>query len=108
MEMSILGPVPEELSTPCTRMSPSPLCCAPTGGPVAVGGGVGDRWQGLETDARGQLQAGGAGSDDELNRMWILRKLLHSMEDIDATEFLVDKLKDTKTNDEFFASMKRK
>jgi transcription termination factor Rho len=47
-------------------------------------------------------------SDDELNRMWILRKLLHSMEDIDATEFLVDKLKDTKTNDEFFASMKRK
>jgi transcription termination factor Rho len=40
--------------------------------------------------------------------MWILRKLLHSMEDIDATEFLVDKLKDTKTNDEFFASMKRK
>ena len=47
-------------------------------------------------------------SDEELNRMWILRKLLHSMEDIDATEFLIDKLKDTKTNDEFFASMKRK
>ncbi|MBP6382044.1 MAG: transcription termination factor Rho [Pseudomonadales bacterium] len=47
-------------------------------------------------------------SDEELNRMWILRKLLHSMEDIDATEFLVDKLKDTKTNDEFFNSMKRK
>jgi transcription termination factor Rho len=47
-------------------------------------------------------------SDEELNRMWILRKLLHSMEDIDATEFLVDKLKETKTNDEFFLSMKRK
>ena len=47
-------------------------------------------------------------SDEELQRMWILRKLLHSMEDIDATEFLIDKLKDTKTNDEFFASMKRK
>jgi hypothetical protein len=31
-------------------------------------------------------------SDDELNRMWILRKLLHSMEDIDAIEFLIDKL----------------
>jgi len=46
--------------------------------------------------------------DEELNRMWILRKLLHSMEDIDATEFLLDKLKDTKTNDEFFNSMKRK
>ena len=41
-------------------------------------------------------------SDEELHRMWILRKLLHSMEDIDAIEFLVDKLKDTKTNDEFF------
>jgi transcription termination factor Rho len=47
-------------------------------------------------------------SDEELNRMWILRKLLHSMEDIDATEFLVDKLKESKTNDEFFNSMKRK
>jgi len=47
-------------------------------------------------------------SDDELNRMWILRKLLHSMEDIDATEFLIDKLKEFNTNDEFFKSMKRK
>jgi transcription termination factor Rho len=47
-------------------------------------------------------------SDEELNRMWILRKLLHSMEDIDATEFLIEKLKDTKTNEEFFNSMKRK
>ena len=47
-------------------------------------------------------------ADDELQRMWILRKLLHSMEDTDAAEFLIDKLKDTKTNDEFFQSMKRK
>ncbi len=47
-------------------------------------------------------------SDEELSRMWILRKLLHSMEDIDATEFLVDKLKESKTNEEFFNSMKRK
>jgi transcription termination factor Rho len=46
--------------------------------------------------------------EDELQRMWILRKLLHSMEDTPATEFLIDKLKDTKTNDEFFDSMKRK
>jgi len=46
--------------------------------------------------------------EDELQRMWILRKLLHSMEDSPATEFLIDKLKDTKTNDEFFDSMKRK
>ncbi|MGJ8625075.1 MAG: transcription termination factor Rho [Yoonia sp.] len=46
--------------------------------------------------------------EDELQRMWILRKLLHSMEDTQAVEFLIDKLKDTKTNDEFFLSMKRK
>jgi transcription termination factor Rho len=47
-------------------------------------------------------------SEDELQRMWILRKLLHGMEDLPAVEFLLDKLKDTKSNDEFFASMKRK
>jgi len=46
--------------------------------------------------------------EDELQRVWILRKLLHDMEDVAATEFLVDRLKDYKTNDEFFMSMKRK
>jgi transcription termination factor Rho len=46
--------------------------------------------------------------EEELQRMWILRKLLHGMEDTAAVEFLLDKLKDTKTNDEFFMSMKRK
>ena len=47
-------------------------------------------------------------SEDELQRMWILRKLLTSMEDVPATEFILDKLKDTKTNDEFFQAMRRK
>ena len=47
-------------------------------------------------------------SEEELQRMWILRKLLSSMEDVQATEFILDKLKETKTNDEFFNSMKRK
>jgi transcription termination factor Rho len=47
-------------------------------------------------------------SEEELQRMWILRKLLTSMEDVQATEFIIDKLKETKTNDEFFNSMKRK
>jgi len=47
-------------------------------------------------------------TEDELQRMWILRKLLDSMEDTAATEFVIDKLKDFKTNDEFFLSMKRK
>lgn len=46
--------------------------------------------------------------EDEMQRVWILRKLLHDMEDVSATEFLVDKLKGFKTNDEFFLSMKRK
>jgi transcription termination factor Rho len=47
-------------------------------------------------------------SEEELQRMWILRKLLDPMDDSAATEFVIDKLKDFKTNDEFFLSMKRK
>ncbi|MFL1453926.1 transcription termination factor Rho [Marinobacter sp. DUT-3] len=48
-------------------------------------------------------------SEADIQRVWILRKLLHSMEDDTAAiEFLLDKLKDTKTNDEFFQSMKRR
>ena len=46
--------------------------------------------------------------EEELQRMWILRKLLHGMEDLPAIEFQLDKLKDTKSNEEFFKSMKRK
>ncbi|RMG28245.1 MAG: transcription termination factor Rho [Gammaproteobacteria bacterium] len=44
---------------------------------------------------------------DELQKMWILRKLLHSMDELAAMEFLLDKLRVTKTNAEFFDSMKR-
>lgn len=47
-------------------------------------------------------------SEEELQRVWIMRKLLNDMEDVAATEFLVDKLKGFNTNDEFFLSMKRK
>ena len=46
-------------------------------------------------------------SEEELQRMWILRKLLDPMEDSAAIEFVLDKLKDFKTNDEFFLSMRR-
>ena len=42
-----------------------------------------------------------------LQKIWILRKLLHGMDEIGAMEFLLDKMKTTKSNDEFFASMKR-
>lgn len=44
---------------------------------------------------------------DELQKMWILRKIVHPMGEIDAMEFLIDKLSLTKTNDEFFDAMKR-
>jgi len=47
-------------------------------------------------------------SEEELQRVWILRKLLHDMDDMAAIEFMIDKLKDTKTNDEFFNSMRGK
>ncbi len=45
-------------------------------------------------------------SEEELQRVWILRKFLHDMDDIDAIEFLVDRLKSTDTNAEFFNAMK--
>ena len=42
-----------------------------------------------------------------LQKIWILRKLLHPMDEIAAMEFLLDKMKNNKSNDEFFSSMKR-
>jgi transcription termination factor Rho len=45
---------------------------------------------------------------DELKKIWILRKILHPMDEVAAMEFLYDRLKLTKTNEEFFASMRRK
>mgnify|MGYP000888321881 FL=1 len=44
----------------------------------------------------------------ELQRVWILRKLLHDMEDVAAIEFMVEKLKGFKNNAAFFGAMKRK
>ena len=46
-------------------------------------------------------------SQDELQKMWILRKIVHEMSEVDAMEFLINKLSMTKTNDEFFDAMKR-
>ena len=45
-------------------------------------------------------------SDEELQRMWVLRKILDEMEDAQGIQFLIDRLKSFKTNDEFFSSMK--
>ena len=44
---------------------------------------------------------------DMLQKIWILRKLLHPMDELAAMEFMLDKMKNTKSNDEFFNSMKR-
>ena len=46
--------------------------------------------------------------NDQLQRMWLLRKFLHPMDEIEATEFLVGKLKDSKNNDDFFELMRGK
>ena len=43
----------------------------------------------------------------ELQKIWLLRKLLHPMDDVEAIEFLLDKLRKTKSNADFFQSMKR-
>ena len=44
---------------------------------------------------------------DVLQKIWVLRKLLYPMDELEATEFLVDKLRATKNNNEFFDSMRR-
>jgi transcription termination factor Rho len=42
-----------------------------------------------------------------LQRVWVLRKMMFAMDELEATEFLIDKLKATKNNAEFFDSMKK-
>ena len=44
---------------------------------------------------------------EELQKMWVLRKVVHDMDEIAAVEFLLNKMRDTKTNSEFFESMKK-
>jgi transcription termination factor Rho len=44
---------------------------------------------------------------EELQKIYILRKILHPMDDMAAIEFLIERLKSTKTNEEFFEAMKR-
>ncbi|MCK5516850.1 MAG: transcription termination factor Rho [Desulfobulbaceae bacterium] len=47
-------------------------------------------------------------SPEDMNRIWILRKLLSSMNPADAMEFLLERMKHTQTNEEFFDSMNRR
>ncbi len=44
---------------------------------------------------------------DVLQKIWVLRKLLYPMDDVEAMEFLLDKIKATKNNNDFFDSMRR-
>ncbi|MGL6030210.1 MAG: transcription termination factor Rho, partial [Legionella sp.] len=44
---------------------------------------------------------------EELNRTWLLRKFLQPMDECDAIEFFLERMKNTKTNGEFFEAMKR-
>jgi transcription termination factor Rho len=46
-------------------------------------------------------------TQDELQTLWVLRKFLHGMDDLEAMELLFDKLSKTKTNSEFFDVMRR-
>ncbi len=46
-------------------------------------------------------------SPEDLQKVWILRKILHPMDEISAMEFMQDKMKDTQTNIQFFNSMNR-
>ena len=43
---------------------------------------------------------------EELQKMWILRKILHPMDELDAAQFLIDRMKRAKTNEDFFDAMK--
>ena len=68
---------------------------APTGKSIGVISRSGTRREELLTDPA------------ELQKIWLLRKLLHPMDDIEAAEFMLDKLRATKSNAEFFKSMNR-
>jgi len=46
-------------------------------------------------------------SEEELQKVWVLRKVLHPMDELAAIEFLLGKMQDTKTNEKFFDAMKR-
>ena len=59
---------------------------------------------GLENNLKIAL---GITDEEELKKLWILRKILGGMEDVQAMEFLTEKMKGSLTNEEFFETMKR-
>ena len=64
-------------------------------------------WPALNINKSGTRREELIVENEFLQKAHILRKILNPMDDLQAIEFLLDKLKDTKTNEEFFTSMKR-
>jgi len=44
-------------------------------------------------------------SEDEMNKLWILRKVLNPMDDLEVAEMIIDRMRKTKTNEAFLRSM---
>mgnify|MGYP001456931579 FL=1 len=44
-------------------------------------------------------------TEEEMNKMWILRKVINPMEDVEIIELLIDKMRKTKNNEAFLRSM---
>jgi transcription termination factor Rho len=61
----------------------------------------------LEREPLGHAPRGTAAQADILQKVWILRKLLYDMDELEAMEFLLDKMRQTKNNAEFFDMMRR-
>lgn len=64
-------------------------------------------WPAIKINPSGTRREELLESPEKLAKIWILRKILHPMEDLPAMEFLLERLIGTKTNDEFFDKMKK-
>ncbi len=63
-------------------------------------------WPAIDINLSGTRREEKITSPEELQKMWILRKILHPMDELASIEFLIEKLKNTKTNNEFFEAMR--
>jgi transcription termination factor Rho len=83
----------EEFKGTGNRNRPRPQGCRQAHLPRAGRGQVGTRKEELLVEK------------GNLSKMWVLRRILMQMGTVDAMEFLLDKMKDSKTNEDFFATM---
>lgn len=63
-------------------------------------------WPAIDINLSGTRREEKITNPEELQKMWILRKILHPMEELAAIEFLIEKLKNANTNEEFFEAMR--